>query len=86
MSWPDMVNGLFEACGGLALCANIKQLLKDKQVKGIHWGSTLFFTSWGLWNCFYYPHLDQWFSFLGGIFIATANIVWLALRVHYSKR
>lgn len=85
MSLPDLINGAFEACGALALCANIRQLLKDKQVRGIHWGSTIFFTSWGLWNVFYYPHLGQWASFAGGLFIALANIVWLVLRIKYRN-
>lgn len=80
---PDCVNGMFEALGGVALCANIVQLVRDKQVRGIHWGSTIFFTSWGAWNVYYYPHLGQWASFAGGLFIAACNVVWLALRLRY---
>jgi hypothetical protein len=86
MTIPDLINGAFEFFGGVALCANIRQLLRDKQVKGIHWGSTIFFTSWGVWNVYYYPHLDQWVSFWGGLFICAANLVWLGLRLKYRKR
>lgn len=83
---PDLINGAFECFGGVFLVLNIRTLLRDKQVKGIHWGSTIFFTSWSLWNMWYYPHLDQWASFYGGLFICAANVVWLSLRLYYSRR
>jgi hypothetical protein len=83
---PDIINGSFECFGGVFLCLNIKTLLRDKRVTGIHWGSTIFFTSWGLWNLFYYPHLGQMLSFAGGIFICVANIIWGCLRVYYHYR
>src|SRR5437879_3356354 len=82
----DVINGAFELYGGVFVLMNVKQLLHDKQVRGIHWGSTIFFTTWGLWNTWYYPHLNQRLSFYGGIFICLANIVWLALRIKYSTR
>ena len=85
MMWPDATNGLFECLGGWFVVLNIWKLLKDKQVKGIHWGSTFFFTTWGLWNLWYYPHLGQWVSFAGGVFICTANIVWAVLRIYYNR-
>ena len=86
MTWPDAINGAFECFGGWFVVLNILKLLKDKQVLGIHWGSTIFFTSWGLWHIWYYPHLGQWASFTGGLFICAANLVWLVLRVYFSRR
>jgi hypothetical protein len=83
---PDLLNGTFELFGGWFVIMNIRQLLRDKQVKGIHWGSSIFFTSWGIWNVYYYPHLGQWISFTGGLLIAVANVVWLVLRLHYYQR
>lgn len=85
MSVPDLVNGLFELGGGLLIWVNVRQLNKDKEVKGVHWGPTVFFTAWGYWNCFYYPHLDQWFSFVGGLFIVTGNTAWVTLMIKYWR-
>ena len=83
--WPDLVNGLFELLGGFALWDNVKRIRKDKQVRGVNWRVTLFFTSWGFWNLFYYPSLDQWLSFAGGLNIVAANFVWLFYAVRYRN-
>lgn len=82
----DLVNGVFEFCGAAALTMNVKRILRDKQVRGMHWASTIFFTAWSLWNLFYYPALNQWISFAGGCAIALANSTWLALVFIYRKR
>ncbi len=82
----DHLNALFELLGGLVICLNIKAVLKDKAVAGVRWWTVAFFAAWGLWNIFYYPHLGQWWSFSAGLFIVAANLVWVALLVHYSRR
>lgn len=81
----DVINGFFEFCGALALAVNVRKLYKDKMVKGVHWASTIFFTSWSAWNLFYYPSLHQWVSFAGGCCIVVANTTWLLLVVYYRK-
>jgi uncharacterized membrane protein YfcA len=83
--WPDYVNGTFELCGGVFIALSVRQLLKDKMVRGVSWLAILFFTAWGYWNLFFYPHLDQWLSFAGGVGLALANTVYLALLVHYWR-
>ncbi len=79
---PDLVNASFEALAGLAVLDHCRVTLKDKQIHGVSLLSVVFFTTWGLWNMFYYPHLDQWASFAGGLFIVSANFlrVWLILK------
>jgi uncharacterized membrane protein YfcA len=86
MSIPDAINGTYELCGGFFLLANCFKLLKDKEVKGISIASSAFFTSWGVWNLWYYPHLNQHFSFLGGILIVLANAWWVYLAIYYSRK
>ena len=83
---PDMINGLFEACGAMLLIANIQRLYVDKKLRGVSWWPVLFFSVWGLWNLFYYPHLEQWFSFAGGIAIVTVNSIWVAQVAYYAWR
>lgn len=85
MNLPDLINGSFELVGSVALWANVVKLKKDKQVAGVYWPTTLFFAGWGLWNCFYYPWLGQWASFVGGCFITAANLVWAGMAVYYSR-
>jgi uncharacterized membrane protein YfcA len=82
---PDLVNGLFEVSGSVFLWLNCWRLWKDKMVRGYSSLTTLFFSSWGFWNLYYYPHLEQWWSFAGGVSIVTANTVWLAMMLYYRK-
>lgn len=85
MNIPDLTNGLFELLGGAAIFTNVKRLLRDKQIRGVHWGVTLFFLSWGVWNLYYYPSLDQWASFAGGCVICIGNFCWLSLAIKYRR-
>jgi len=80
---PDVFNGLFEFIGGCFLCLNIKNLYKDKVLRGVSWLPTVFMSSWGAWNLYYYPSLNQWWSFYGGLWIVTVNTVWLGMILYY---
>lgn len=80
-----MVNATFEAGAGLAVLAHCAKLHQDKQVRGLSIPAVLFFTGWGCWNVFYYPHLGQFWSFAGGIFVTLANLIYLAMLVAYSR-
>lgn len=82
---PDAINGCFELLGAPFILLSVVKLAKEKKVQGISWLHAGFFTSWGFWNLFYYPHLDQWFSFAGGVAIVLANSVWLAQLIYYRK-
>ena|SRR3989338_1534364 len=82
---PDLINGLFETVGGFTSFLNCWQLYKDKQVKGVVWQLTIFYTLWGLWNLYYYPHLGQWFSFAGGCIIVMGNLLWIIQVLYYFK-
>lgn len=83
MSIADVINGCFE--GGLAglVWLNIRQLVRDGEVKGTHMAAAIFVTLWGYWNLYYYPSLHQWFSFATGAALAFGNTVWLALALLY---
>lgn len=76
MSPADLVNGLFEAIGGVMIWINVRTILRDRQVRGVTSFVTWFFTAWGFWNLYYYPHLAQWLSFLGGCIIVSGNFAW----------
>jgi hypothetical protein len=59
--------------------------MRDKLVRGVDWRATAFFTSWGAWNLYYYPHLGQTWSFGAGVFIGTVNLVYLCLMTYYIR-
>lgn len=83
---PDIINGLFEALGGLFVFNHCRAVIRDKDVKGVSIISVIFFSAWGYWNLFYYPHLNQLWSFVGGIVIVSANTIWWILLIKYWKR
>jgi hypothetical protein len=82
---PDIVNGLFELAGSAFLLLNVRQLHRDKELNGVHWLPTLFFSTWGVWNLYFYPSLGQWFSFFGGLAIVVVNTLWLAQIAYYAR-
>lgn len=81
-SIPDLVNGIFESLGGFFITLSIVKLHREKIVRGVSWMHVAFFSSWGFWNLYFYPHLDQWLSFVGGAILVTMNAVWL-LQIWY---
>lgn len=81
---PDFINGTFEMTGGVMLLANVKAIFRDKKVRGMAVSPLAFFAAWGYWNTYYYPHLDQWASFVGGLIIVAVNTLYLALVIYYT--
>ncbi len=83
--WQDLVNGSYELLGAPFIFLSVIQLYKEKKVHGVSWMHAGFFATWGFWNLYYYPHLDQWFSFIGGVAIVIVNTFWLGQILYYSK-
>ena len=84
-NWPDIINALFELLGGFVIILSIRQIVADKQVKGVSWPHVGFFSLWGLWNLYFYPWAGAWFSFAGGMVIVVTNTIWLMLLIKYSR-
>lgn len=82
---PDVINGLFELAGSIALLMDIRMLIKDKEVKGVYWPAKIFFMSWGLWNIYFYGYYDHVWSFWGGLAMTICNTVWAALAWKYTR-
>jgi len=83
---PDQVNGLFELIGSLFILNHCRILYRDKKVAGVSILSTIFFFCWGVWNMFFYPHLNQWYSFAGGLTIFLANSLWIGMMLYYEYK
>ena len=85
MHAADLVNGTFETVGGVSSWLSVRKLAQYRMVRGLYMPAQYFYAAWGLWNCFYYPSLDQWASFSGGVLIVSGNIAWLTLAWRYRK-
>lgn len=83
---PDVINGLFEFLAGSFIYLHIKQIKKDKAVKGVSIPATAFFTSWGVWNIYFYPSQGLIYSFVGGLFVVVMNFIWLGLMFYYKRK
>lgn len=86
MNWQDIVNGLYELLGGIFIWFSVYRLYKDKEIKGISMFTQIFFTTWGWWNLYYYPSLNQWASFVGAVLLAVANLHWIILAIYYINK
>lgn len=81
----DLINGLFEAGGAVAISASILRLLQDKKVKGVsmlHFG---FFWVWGAFNIYFYPANNLWWSYAGGVSVLIMNSVYLYFLIKYRN-
>ena len=85
MVLPDLINAIFNLSGGFFIGLNIRSILHHKCLKGTNIFTIIFFTSWGIWNLFYFSNLQQAISFYCGIVITLANIVWLGLAFKYRR-
>ncbi len=83
---PDVVNGIFEATGAFFVWGNAWKLHQDREIKGVYWPSWIFFSSWGIWNLYYYPSLSQWWSFVGGALLVTGNLAWVTQAALLSRK
>lgn len=86
MALPDLINGGFEAFGFFAVMLSVLKLWRDKQVRGVSLSTIVFFTSWGFWNLYYYPHLGQSLSTVAAACVCVANGSWCALIIKYRGR
>lgn len=81
----DLVNASFETIGAFITLLSVRQLYKDKVVKGVSVWPWCFFTAWGMWNIFYYPNLGQSLSGIAAVGMTTVNAWWIALYWKYSR-
>jgi hypothetical protein len=86
MAWQDLINGLYESLGGIFILLSVVKLVKEKRVRGVSVTHAAFFTTWGFWNLYYYAHLTQWASWLGGIGVVTTNTLWVVLMIYYMRK
>lgn len=85
MTTHDAINAVFEGGGAIALCLNVRRLLKDKSVKGVSLLTTSWWTAWGFWNVYFYAAVSCAASFWAGLAVVIVNAVWLGLALRYAR-
>lgn len=68
------------------LSMNVRQLYRDKAIKGVRIPVTIWFSVWGLWNVAYYSMVYQPISHYAGMFAAAMNLTWLSMAVYYTRK
>lgn len=81
---PDLINGLFELLASVFIALHIRAILKDREVKGVSVSATTFFFAWGVWNVFFYPSQGLWWSFVGGLTVVIANLIYLGALFYFG--
>ena len=81
---PDHINAAFEGGMSLLLLLNIHRLYVDKKLSGVSMWPTVFTSSWGAWNLYFYHHVGQIWSWYAGMAVFATNSAWVVLAVYYA--
>lgn len=82
---PDVVNGAFELAGAIVIGRQCFHVLRDREVAGVRWTLPGFFWLWGLWNLFYYPSLQQPWSFAGACLVFLTHSCYAILLWRFYR-
>lgn len=83
---PDLLNSFFQLGGAFVVWLSVRQLLRTKNPDGVSLVHVAFFTTWGAWNLYYYPHLEQWFTFAASCMLFIGDATWCWLLWKYRRR
>lgn len=86
LTGSDAINGWFELFASGFIILSVLKVWGTRSSAGVNWVHPAFFSAWGFWNLYYYPHLDQWLSFVGGIGVVICNTIWVALLFKYRRK
>jgi hypothetical protein len=80
----DQANACLEMGGAFLRTLDCIKLFQDKRFSGGHLGTALYFLGWGVFNVFFYPSLNQVWSFWAAIALMAMNGLWFVMAVHYN--
>jgi len=81
---PDQVNASFEGISAILTLINVRELYKDRMVKGISLIPQFVFICWGIWNIYYYYHLSQPWSWYTAMLMTSVNLWWTVLAIRFK--
>jgi hypothetical protein len=80
---PDAVVALFEAVSAVFICVSIRQLHKDKKVRGVSPWMIGFFGAWGWWNTYWYIFIDAPYAWWAGWSVVLSNTFYTLQMVYW---
>jgi hypothetical protein len=81
-----MVVAGFEIGSAALICLSIKQLHRDKLVRGVSVWPVSFFALWGWWNLFWYAHINAPWAWWAGIAVVLTNTTWALQMAYYLRK
>ena len=83
----DLMTAAFTFGAAMFLILNIRQLLIDKEVKGVSIYTISYFTTWGYWGIFlFYKMPNMLWTVFASVVLAVTYSVWLGLAIYYKKK
>ena len=80
----DQFNSLFPFAACAAHFLNIRKLLRDKQVKGVHWAAPLITYPGQLSGVYFMYTLQQWYTMAAGATFFTLSFTWYSMMIYYN--
>jgi hypothetical protein len=81
---PDLTQAAFELGSAVFGLLNIRAIRRSKSIAGVHWAPTAFFTTWGLYNLWFYTTLHLPLAWWAGMSITAVNCAWLVHAGYYA--
>lgn len=81
----DALNACFEFGGAIAVWLSVVALHRAKHWAGLSPWNMIFFNAWGVWNLYFYSHLNQPLSMLAGMCLQFSNLTYLYLLWRYRN-
>ena len=82
---PDAINGLYELLGCVFIGLSVRRLWRDRSWAGLSPWTTIFFTSWGFWNIYFYPSVGAPWSTAGAVATCAANCAYVGLLWKFRR-
>ena len=79
----DQFNSIFPFIACISPILNIRELLRDKVVKGIHWATSITYT--GQISGIYFMYtLHQWYTMAGAATFFVLSFTWYCMMIYYN--
>lgn len=79
----DQFNSIFPFIACSAPILNIRKVLQDKEVKGVHWFSLITYSGQVSGIYFLYT-LEQWWSMFGSASYFVLSFTWYCMMIYYN--
>jgi hypothetical protein len=80
----DQFNSIFPFIACTSHFLNIRKLLRDKQVLGVHWAAPLITYLGQISGIYFMYTLGQWYTMVGGATFFALSFTWYCMMIYYN--